>query len=147
MALDEHRGPFSPSLWHLPDNKDQRSSTPDKDCKQLWSDWEKVRKDSNTSKNDLQEAWGAVVDGEMHQHLRDSRSELLQVWFPGVHINIGGGNDDLLTEKKSDFERKSTIALINRVCTNKGRNCTHHIRLDVRASRPLSSTQQRRQLG
>ncbi|KAH6961361.1 hypothetical protein HG530_005182 [Fusarium avenaceum] len=109
LALDEHRGPFSPSLWHLPDNKDQRSSTPDKDCKQLWSDWEKVRKDSNASKNDLQEAWGAVVDGEMHQHLRDSRSELLQVWFPGVHINIGGGNDDLLTEKKSDFEQ---IALI-----------------------------------
>jgi hypothetical protein len=83
----------------------------------------------------------------MHQHLRDSRSELLQVWFPGVHINIGGGNDDLLTEKKSDFERKSTIALINRVYTNKGRNCTHLIRLDVRASRPLSSTHRKRQLG
>jgi hypothetical protein len=42
----------------------------------------------------------------MHEQLRDSKSELLQVWFPGVHINIGGGNDDLLTDKKSDFERE-----------------------------------------
>lgn len=106
MALDEHRGPFSPSLWHLPTNKDQ-APKPDKDVKELWSDWEKVYKTPNASKKELQEAWGAVVDGEMHEQLRDNRSELLQVWFPGVHINIGGGNDDPLTDKKSDFERES----------------------------------------
>ncbi|GKU14691.1 unnamed protein product [Fusarium langsethiae] len=82
LALDEHRGPFSPSLWHFPTNKDQ-APKPAKDVKQLWSDWEK---------------------------LRDSKSDLLQVWFPGVHINIGGGNDDPLTDKKSDFEQ---IALIS----------------------------------
>ncbi|KAM0299281.1 hypothetical protein HYE67_009103 [Fusarium culmorum] len=109
LALDEHRGPFSPSLWHLPTNKDQ-APKPDKDVKELWSDWEKVYKTPNASKEELQEAWGAVVDGEMHEQLRDNRSELLQVWFPGVHINIGGGNDDPLTDKKSDFEQ---IALIS----------------------------------
>jgi hypothetical protein len=109
LALDEHRGPFSPSLWHFPTDKDQ-APKPAKDVKQLWSDWEKVYKTPNASKKELQEAWGAVVDGEMHEQLRDSKSDLLQVWFPGVHINIGGGNDDPLTDKKSDFEQ---IALIS----------------------------------
>ncbi|KAM0345224.1 hypothetical protein ACHAPU_006622 [Fusarium lateritium] len=112
LALDEHRGPFSPSLWHLPAHKDQTSTKPAKECEQLWSDWQKVRKNPNASKKEIEEAWGAVVDGEMYQHLRDSRSELLQVWFPGVHINIGGGNDDLLADKKSDFEQQE-IALIS----------------------------------
>ncbi|KAF5026482.1 hypothetical protein F66182_1404 [Fusarium sp. NRRL 66182] len=110
LALDEHRAPFSPSLWHSPTKNDQNPPRPAKDMEQLWSDWEKVHKNPNASKKQLQDAWGAVVDGEMYQHLRDNKSELLQVWFPGVHINIGGGSDDLLTDKKGDFEQ---IALIS----------------------------------
>ncbi|RGP79106.1 hypothetical protein FLONG3_2788 [Fusarium longipes] len=110
LALDEHRAPFSPSLWHFPTDKDRGAPKPAKDRKQLWSDWENVHKNPNASKKEQQEAWGAVVDGEMHEQLRDNKSELLQVWFPGVHINIGGGNDDPLTDKKSDFEQ---IALIS----------------------------------
>jgi sRNA-binding protein len=34
-------------------------------------------------------------------------SELLQVWFPGVHINIGGGSSDTLAEK-GDLEGESS---------------------------------------
>ncbi|KAF5988433.1 hypothetical protein FCOIX_462 [Fusarium coicis] len=110
LALDEHRAPFSPSLWHLPANKDHHPPQPAKDVEQLWSDWEKIYKNSSATKKQLEDAWGAVVDSEMYEHLRGKKSELLQVWFPGVHINIGGGNDDLLTEKKSDLEQ---IALIS----------------------------------
>ncbi|EWG37758.1 hypothetical protein FVEG_01253 [Fusarium verticillioides 7600] len=110
LALDEHRAPFSPSLWHFPTNKDHHPPEPAKDIEQLWSDWEKIYKNSSATKKQLEDAWGAVVDGEMYEHLRGKKSELLQVWFPGVHINIGGGNDDLLTEKKSDLEQ---IALIS----------------------------------
>lgn len=106
LALDEHRAPFSPSLWHFPANKDHSPPKPAKDVEHLWSDWEKMYKNSSATKKQLQDAWGAVVDGEMYEHLQGNKSELLQVWFPGVHINIGGGNDDLLTEKKSDLERK-----------------------------------------
>jgi hypothetical protein len=32
--------------------------------------------------------------------------ELKQVWFPGVHTNIGGGSDDAITDMKGDLERK-----------------------------------------
>ncbi|KAF4955845.1 hypothetical protein FGADI_4240 [Fusarium gaditjirri] len=110
LALDEHRAPFSPSLWHFPANKDHSPPKPAKGVEQLWSDWEKMYKNSSATKKQLEDAWGAVVDGEMYEHLQGNKSELLQVWFPGVHINIGGGNDDLLTEKKSDLEQ---IALIS----------------------------------
>ncbi|KAF2260187.1 hypothetical protein CC78DRAFT_37266 [Lojkania enalia] len=34
--------------------------------------------------------------------------ELKQVWFPGVHINSGGGNDDTIGEMKGDLEHLST---------------------------------------
>lgn len=34
--------------------------------------------------------------------------ELKQVWFPGVHINCGGGSDDCIKDMKGDLERKYT---------------------------------------
>lgn len=105
LALDEHRGPFSPSLWHYPSD-DQRPAEPAKDLKQLWAEWQEAHKNPSANPKQLQDTWSAVVDGEMYKQLRDNKSELLQVWFPGVHINIGGGNDDLLTDKKGDFERE-----------------------------------------
>ncbi|KAF4449657.1 peptidoglycan-containing protein [Fusarium austroafricanum] len=93
---------------HLsPSSNDQSAPKPAKNIEQLWSDWEKMQNNTSATKKQLQDAWGAVVDGEMYEYLKDNKSELLQVWFPGVHINIGGGNDDLLTDKKSDLERGS----------------------------------------
>ncbi|EUC36012.1 hypothetical protein COCCADRAFT_2893 [Bipolaris zeicola 26-R-13] len=37
--------------------------------------------------------------------------ELKQVWFPGVHINCGGGSQDALGEMKGDSENISTATL------------------------------------
>ncbi|KAF2869515.1 hypothetical protein BDV95DRAFT_547933 [Massariosphaeria phaeospora] len=34
--------------------------------------------------------------------------ELKQVWFPGVHINCGGGSDDTIQDMKGDLEHLST---------------------------------------
>lgn len=33
--------------------------------------------------------------------------ELKQVWFPGVHINCGGGSDDCITDMKGDLDSMS----------------------------------------
>jgi hypothetical protein len=32
--------------------------------------------------------------------------ELKQVWFPGVHINIGGGSDDCIQQMDGDLESR-----------------------------------------
>ncbi|CBX95313.1 similar to peptidoglycan binding domain containing protein [Plenodomus lingam JN3] len=37
--------------------------------------------------------------------------ELKQVWFPGVHINCGGGSDDCFSTMKGDSENISTATL------------------------------------
>ncbi|KAF2750795.1 hypothetical protein M011DRAFT_437300 [Sporormia fimetaria CBS 119925] len=36
--------------------------------------------------------------------------ELKQVWFPGVHINCGGGNSDAISELKGDLEHIATTS-------------------------------------
>jgi hypothetical protein len=61
LALDEHRGPFQPTLWHLPSGK--------------------------------------------------KTTRLEQCWFPGVHINIGGGSDDQIKGGRGDREQIATITL------------------------------------
>ncbi|OSS51060.1 hypothetical protein B5807_04072 [Epicoccum nigrum] len=38
---------------------------------------------------------------------RNKESELKQVWFPGVHINCGGGSDDPFTKMEGDMENIS----------------------------------------
>ncbi|KAH6666785.1 hypothetical protein B0J14DRAFT_434891, partial [Halenospora varia] len=45
-------------------------------------------------------------------------TNLIQCWFPGYHINIGGGSDDMLKERKGDFESMANITfawMIDRV--------------------------------
>lgn len=37
--------------------------------------------------------------------------ELKQVWFPGVHINSGGGADDAIGEMKGDLESESILPI------------------------------------
>lgn len=54
-----------------------------------------------------------MIDYEMEMHLAKLNSELLQVWFCGYHVNIGGGSKDMLTTKKGDFERESPIVPLN----------------------------------
>ncbi|KAL5376314.1 hypothetical protein DPSP01_010541 [Paraphaeosphaeria sporulosa] len=51
------------------------------------------------------------IDNEMRARLtREGKPlpELKQVWFPGVHINAGGGADDCITDMKGDLENLST---------------------------------------
>ncbi|KAL5115303.1 hypothetical protein ACEQ8H_006816 [Pleosporales sp. CAS-2024a] len=38
--------------------------------------------------------------------------ELKQVWFPGVHINCGGGDDDCFSNMKGDNENLSTSSFV-----------------------------------
>ncbi|KAF1997643.1 hypothetical protein P154DRAFT_547308 [Amniculicola lignicola CBS 123094] len=42
---------------------------------------------------------------------KTSPTELKQVWFPGVHINCGGGSDDAITEMKGDIENLSNATV------------------------------------
>ena len=107
LALDEHRGPFSPTLWHFPAKDANKKPENMKSRDVLWSEWLNVHSNKNSTEAQLQAAWSALVDREMYDQLKETDSNLLQVWFPGVHINIGGGSDDLLSESlKGDFERE-----------------------------------------
>ena len=42
------------------------------------------------------------IDEELKQQKAAHEPDLVQVWFTGVHINVGGGTD----EAKTDFEGK-----------------------------------------
>ncbi|KAI9654506.1 MAG: hypothetical protein M1821_006596 [Bathelium mastoideum] len=80
LALDEHRRPFSPTLWSLPPPVEGQSQT----------------------------------------------KKLIQCWFPGMHINIGGGSSDVLEEEKqhlTDMESMANITyawMVDRVRENTG---------------------------
>jgi hypothetical protein len=107
LALDEHRGPFSPTLWHLPIDGQWVPKKPTKTKDELTAEWEAIDKDKKATAVQKQAAWAALIDFDMYEQLHDNTSELSQVWFPGVHINIGGGSDSLLKEDvEGDFERK-----------------------------------------
>ncbi|EIN12506.1 hypothetical protein PUNSTDRAFT_42103 [Punctularia strigosozonata HHB-11173 SS5] len=56
LAIDEHRFPFAPCVWHLPKDGHRVPSMP-------------------------------------------SSTNLLQCWFPGFHINVGGGSTESLPPK------------------------------------------------
>lgn len=105
MALDEHRGPFNTTLWHFPADGVAETPKPKGTSAQLRAELDKLQA-SGAPTEKLSQAWSDLVDAEMYEELKGSNSKLLQVWFPGVHINVGGGSDDLLKDKESDFERK-----------------------------------------
>lgn len=79
LALDEHREPFLPTLWYIPNN-------------------ETFKDEENAIKHD-EDDWPGLKEhrAEVERLLTKQRkaypSDLYQVWFPGVHINIGGGSD------------------------------------------------------
>ena len=106
MALDEHRKPFNTTMWHYPTEHKATGATSNATSTELRAKWEKLRDTDSIEEPILKKAWEDLVDAEMREELKGSNSELLQVWFPGYHINIGGGSDDLLKKKEGDFERK-----------------------------------------
>lgn len=106
LALDEHRKPFDATLWHFPADGVATPVQPKGSSTKLRENWEQLRDTDGATEQQLATAWGDLVVAEMHEELKGHDSKLLQVWFPGVHINVGGGSDDLLKDKKGDFERK-----------------------------------------
>jgi hypothetical protein len=112
MALDEHRKPFDTTMWHYPADGVAVTEKPAASSKDLRDKWNDVRDTDEATEAELAKAWDDLIGAEMYEELKGAHSNLLQVWFPGVHINIGGGSDDLLKDKKGDFERKWTENII-----------------------------------
>ncbi|KAJ5731263.1 uncharacterized protein N7483_005771 [Penicillium malachiteum] len=128
LALDEHRQCFTPSVWYLPNKK----ATPEdlesrkKDEEAAKAQYFKVLSDAKALKasgkatddevnaaarkvNETAKAWNKTTRRRVKIEDRlKVHSELKQVWFPGYHVNIGGGDSDTL-ENLGDMEEMSNI--------------------------------------
>ncbi|KAK2046781.1 hypothetical protein LZ31DRAFT_518777 [Colletotrichum somersetense] len=108
LSLDEHMAPFKPTLWHLPkadDLEDYRHLIRD----DVENDFQFLVNSRTATETELHAAWNDVVKAQIVAEPKDFTPELRQVWFPGCHVNIGGGNSIMLTDYSYDFEQ---IALI-----------------------------------
>ncbi|KAI1326916.1 hypothetical protein F5Y16DRAFT_421482 [Xylariaceae sp. FL0255] len=112
MALDEHRKPFNTTMWHYPIGNEAPIPKPKGTSEELRAKFDKLHDTDGAKDEALDGAWSDFVDAQMYEELKDAeKSELVQVWFPGYHINIGGGSDDMLEDKKGDFEQIAMITL------------------------------------
>lgn len=105
LALDEHRKPFFPTLWYIPEKETYEEIG--KSAKDILIEYEKET--SPEKKSELWEKYLYASDAEQAPKFKES--DLSQVWFPGVHINIGGGSDSLLKTKSGDLERRKPILI------------------------------------
>ncbi|KAJ5329876.1 hypothetical protein N7452_010266 [Penicillium brevicompactum] len=132
LALDEHRNSFSPTLWYLPrfgnvsaeQVEDQRKVVGKKaqEYQDILADAIKLKRSGKGSDEDINSAarhlnrtardlnkegrkFVKMEDDWKHQ---DHPRTLKQVWFPGYHVNIGGGSDDSL-RNEGDMEEMSSI--------------------------------------
>lgn len=80
LALDEHREPFLPTLWYIPNEATLKAEEDAIDKED--DDWPALK------------AHRDEVDKQIKEHQATHKPDLYQVWFPGVHINIGGGSDE-----------------------------------------------------
>lgn len=110
LALDEHREAFSPTLWYLPEKRDiteQDFEKKEKEVEESRNNWYMVAYDKKTPLGERQRLKTIYNEARRDlcrmQEYSKPQSELLQVWFPGVHINIGGGSSDTL-DNKGDLE-------------------------------------------
>ncbi|KAK4207852.1 hypothetical protein QBC37DRAFT_432807 [Rhypophila decipiens] len=110
LALDEHRKPFDATLWHFPADGVSSPPKPKASTAAYTDKWNKVRDTDNATEQQLAVAWEDLVAAEMYDELKCTDSNLLQVWFPGVHINIGGGSDDLLPPEAKKEEDRDNAA-------------------------------------
>lgn len=80
LALDDRREPFLPTLWYIPNKEtlDKEEAAIDKED----DDWPELKHHRE------------AVDQQIKDHQAKYPPDLYQVWFPGVHINIGGGSDE-----------------------------------------------------
>lgn len=119
LALDERREAFSPTLWYLPDGppkEDENRSIEERlagkqkcvdDAAAAWSLKQYDLEVPLADRQKLKAAWNqARRELCRTQEYSKKPSTLRQVWFPGVHINIGGGSSDSLNDK-GDLEGES----------------------------------------
>ena len=81
--MDERREPFLPTLFYIPSE-----DTINKELKELGdedNDWPKLAQHRREIELELK--------AERERRLAEGGQDLWQIWFPGVHINIGGGSD------------------------------------------------------
>lgn len=114
LALDDKKTAFCPTLWRLP-GPGQQAPYPTTETREALA--ERLRNLLNARQPDETEintAWSDLVECEMADQLqvqKDGQLEyvkpnLQQVWFPGSHQNIGGGNPGILLGAPFDCERK-----------------------------------------
>ncbi|OLN81956.1 hypothetical protein CCHL11_08614 [Colletotrichum chlorophyti] len=111
MALDERRTPFTPTLWRLPQEGEQCACYGDKSPEQLARDLRKLLA-ANAPEEKLADVWEALIESEMAEMLAtlDEIPDLQQVWFPGTHLNIGGGNIGIIYGTPFDCEQLALIS-------------------------------------
>ncbi|TQN65420.1 hypothetical protein CSHISOI_10016 [Colletotrichum shisoi] len=113
LSLDEHQRAFTPTLWRLPGNDDQRPQPSGKPRAELAKELRDlvIQKNGKPSEKKLSQVWEALIESEMAEQLEESdESKLLQVWFPGSHINIGGGNPLVLWGFPCDCEQLALLS-------------------------------------
>ncbi|KAF4910968.1 hypotheticall protein [Colletotrichum fructicola] len=110
LALDERRKPFTPTLWWLAEDKERNPPKPEKLAEDLAQEFMDAQANLSSTDEQLKTICEEHIAAAMFEQLKEINSELLQVWFPGVHINVGGGNPNIITGGDSDFEQ---IALIS----------------------------------
>jgi hypothetical protein len=132
LGLDEHRNAFTPTLWYLPkfgnvtseQIEAQKSAVEKKaqEWEELLQNAIKLKESRKASDEDINGAarhlnmTARALNEESRKltKLEDDRRHqvhprtLRQVWFPGYHINIGGGSDDTL-HNEGDMEEMSSI--------------------------------------
>ncbi|CAI7576938.1 unnamed protein product [Penicillium pancosmium] len=116
LALDEHRAAFTPTLFYVSSvtrASDEEIKKQQALCQDATHAWKDIILTDRPSLGELKDASNTKNKAERKLlDLMDSqkdRSKLLQVWFPGVHINVGGGST-LTLENKGNMEEMSNIA-------------------------------------
>ncbi|RAL08030.1 T6SS phospholipase effector Tle1-like catalytic domain-containing protein [Aspergillus homomorphus CBS 101889] len=114
LALDEYRNAFYPEVWCLP-----KEGYPNVTEENVRLSLEKTAKEKLKALNEAGKERRRLVKeaqehGKLHptdytdDNLHLGIPKLTQVWFPGYHINIGGGSSDTLLNH-GDMEEMSNI--------------------------------------
>ncbi|KAJ0338355.1 hypothetical protein COL922a_005706 [Colletotrichum nupharicola] len=123
LALDDKKTAFTPTLWRLPTDDQQAPRRRMETRETLAQDLRKllsIKNPKTEMRKKINDAWSAMIDREMWDQLKDEHSpddkpefyepKLQQVWFPGSHQNIGGGNPGIFMGAPFDCEQLAFIS-------------------------------------
>ncbi|KAE9580750.1 hypotheticall protein [Colletotrichum fructicola] len=123
LALDDKKTAFTPTLWRLPKDHQQAPEFRHETRVELAEKLRRllnVKHPNEKTKEAINKAWAAMVEREMWDQLKDETStdnrpkfhkpKLQQVWFPGSHQNIGGGNPGILLGAPYDCEQLALVS-------------------------------------